>query len=77
MKSALRRRSNGTFAPGISGNPNGRQASIAMFKHLLSQKLPPEELAEILATKCREGDAQALKFVNERANPSHGDQATS
>ena len=77
MNSTLQRRSNGTYAPGVSGNPNGRPAGIAAFKNLLTEKLPPEELAEILATKCREGDAQALQFVDERATPSHRDQATS
>ena len=44
MNSTLERRSNGTYAPGISGNPNGRPAGIAAFKHLLTEKLPPEDL---------------------------------
>ena len=69
MNSTLERRSNGTFAPGVSGNPNGRPPGLVAFRDLLSEKLPPEELVEILAAKCREGDAQALKFVGERYWP--------
>ena len=65
MNSTLQRRSNGTYVPGVSGNPRGRPPGLVAFKNLLSEKLPPEELAEILAAKCREGDTQALKFVGE------------
>ena len=69
MNSTLQRRSNGTYAPGVSGNPKGRPPGLVAFKNLLTEKLPPEELAEILAAKCREGDTQALKFVGERYWP--------
>ena len=69
MNSTLQRRSNGTYVPGVSGNPRGRPPGLVAFKNLLSEKLPPEELAEILAAKCREGDTQALKFVGERYWP--------
>ena len=69
MNSTLERRSNGTFAPGVSGNPKGRPPVLVAFKTLLSEKLSPEELVGILAAKCREGDTQALKFVGERCCP--------
>ena len=49
MNSTLQRRSNGTYAPGVSGNPKGRPPGLVAFKNLLTEKLPPEDLAEILA----------------------------
>ena len=61
MNSTLQRRSNGTYAPGVSGNPKGRPPGLSSFKTLADESQFSKRLFEILDTKSpvRESDSAA------------------
>ena len=69
MNSTLQRRSNGTYAPGVSGNPTGRPPGLSSFKTLADESQFSRRLFEILVAKCEEGDMQAIKIVADRLWP--------
>ena len=69
MNSTLQRRSNGTYAPGVSGNPKGRPPGLLSFKTLADESQFSKRLFEILVAKCEEGDMQAIKIVADRLWP--------
>ena len=69
MNSTHQRRSNGTYAPGVSGNPTGRPPGLSSFKTLADESQFSKRLFEILVAKCEEGDMQAIKIVADRLWP--------
>jgi hypothetical protein len=70
---AINRREDGTFAPGVSGNPGGRPKGSVSLKRLLRERLslaPPgteksfaEGIVEATIRDALKGDAQARRLV--------------
>jgi len=79
------RRADGTFAPGVSGNPNGRPRKGQAINDVLREKLDEagedgrtrrERIIEALLDRAEGGDLQAIRWLIERLEPSGAPQPT-
>ena len=59
----MARNPNGRFAPGTSGNPNGRPPKERALTHILEQRADRERLVDALLNLAYSGDLPALMFV--------------
>lgn len=61
----MKERTNGRFAPGVSGNPGGRPAGSGnVIRAQLAEAW--EEIRPVLIKKAQEGDMAAIRIVAER-----------
>jgi len=67
------RRGNGTFAPGVSGNPSGRRQGRRSHVALALDQLAAKDAHEVLRTAldmAKAGDVQAIRLILDRAWPA-------
>jgi hypothetical protein len=72
-KQEIKRRQNGTFAPGVTGNPGGRPKGSVSLKRLLTERLADcpsgsdktwaQAIVEATIRDVLKGDGQARKLV--------------
>jgi hypothetical protein len=73
------RKQDGTFAPGRSGNLNGKPKGTRHRATMLAEKLLDKDAGAIIKTlveKARAGEPWAVRFVAERIIPPARDRAT-
>lgn len=67
-KQAAKRRPNGTFAPGTSGNPGGRSPAVKEIRAKLEKG--SKKVADAVIAAASGGDMQAARLVLERIVPA-------